>query len=402
MAVTEAERALRACLTTRAHARLTSGASWRALAGAAYVAISLSACGGDGGGGPAHAPPLVITTATALPDGTVGASYDVSLAASGGTGSYAWDVATAALPGGLTLEATGRLYGTPTDSGTHDFSLRVSSGSATRTSPFQLRVAPPPLQVIPAALPNATLGAAYAQFLDVTGGSGPVQWTLASGAPPAGIALSAAGLLAGNPTALGPATFRVRATRGALIAERDYTLLVVPAPLSITTSSLPPAKVGEAYVVQLTASGGGGGNSWSMSAGALPAGLQLTATGAVEGTPTLPGDFVFTARVASGTQQATRALTLSVAPASYPSTATVTMPANVFVPFLVQLARGGTVTWVFGSEAHNVIFATTAGAPADINIVTNASIARTFPTVGNFRYDCTIHPGMSGVVEVKP
>lgn len=389
------------CLTTRARPRLTSGASWRALAVTAGVAISLSACGGDGGGGPAPAP-LVITTAAALPDATVGATYDVSLAASGGTGSYAWDVAAAALPGGLTLESTGRLYGTPTDSGTHSFSLRVSSGSATRASPFQLRVAPPPLQVIPAALPNATLGVAYAQFLDVTGGSGPVQWTLASGAPPAGIALSAAGLLAGSPTALGAATFRVRATRGALTAERDYTLLVVPAPLSITTSSLPPAKVGESYVVQLTATGGSGGNSWSVSAGALPAGLQLTATGAVEGTPTLAGDFDFTARVASGTQQATRALTLGVAPASYPSTATVTMPANVFVPFLVQLARGGTVTWVFGSEAHNVIFATAAGAPADINIVTNVSIARTFPTVGNFRYDCTIHPGMSGVVEVKP
>lgn len=389
------------CLTTRARARLTSGALWRALAATACVAISLSACGGDGGEGPAPAP-LVITTASALPDATVGASYDVSLAAAGGTGSYAWDVAAAALPGGLTLESTGRLYGTPTDSGTHSFSLRVSSGSTTRTAPFQLRVAPPPLQVLPATLPDATLGAIYAQFLDVVGGSGPVQWTIASGAPPAGIALSSTGLLAGAPAVLGSAAFRVRATRGTLTAERDYTLLVVPAPLSIATSSLPPAEVGEAYVVQLTASGGSGAYSWSVSAGALPVGMQLTATGGVDGTPTVAGDFNFTARVASGTQQATRALTLSVVPASYPSTATVTMPANVFVPFRVRLASGGTVTWVFGSEAHNVIFAAAAGAPADITIVTNVSITRTFNTVGNFRYDCTIHPGMSGVVEVKP
>jgi len=311
-------------------------------------------------------------------------------------------VATPPLPGGLALEPTGRLHGTPTDSGAHSFSLRVASGSATRTATFQLRVAPPPLQLLPATLPDATLGSPYVQFLDVTGGSGPVQWALASGVPPAGIALSAAGLLSGTPSTLGSAAFRVRATRGALTAERDYSLLVAPAPLSIRTSSLPDAKVGEAYSAQLDAVGGSGGNSWSVSAGALPGGLQLTTAGAVDGTPTVAGDFAFTARVSSGAQQATRPLTLTVAPAGYPSTATVTMPANVFVPFLVQLARGGTVTWVFGSEAENVIFAPTAGAPADINIVTNVSIARTFPTVGNFRYDCTIHPGMNGVVEVKP
>lgn len=367
----------------------------------AALVATLGACSGDGGG--TSAPPaLVITTAAALPEAMVGAAYDVSFAATGGSGSYAWEVATPPLPAGLTLEGVGRLHGTPTDTGTHAFSLRVVSGSATRTATFQLRVAPPPLQLLPATLPEATVGSPYVQFLDAVGGAGPVVWALASGTPPPGIALSAAGLLSGTPTALGSAAFRVRATRGALTAERDYTLLVAPAPLSIGTASLPAAKVGEAYSVQLDAIGGSGGNSWSVSAGALPGGLQLTAAGAVDGTPTVAGDFAFTARVVSGAQQATRALTLSVAPAGYPSAATVTMPANVFVPFLVQLARGGTVTWVFGSDAHNVIFAPAAGAPADINIVTNVSIARTFPTVGNFRYDCTIHPGMNGVIEVKP
>jgi plastocyanin len=78
------------------------------------------------------------------------------------------------------------------------------------------------------------------------------------------------------------------------------------------------------------------------------------------------------------------------------------MPANVFVPFLVQVARGATVTWRFGAAPHNAIFVPATGAPADIPIVSNVDVARTFPTPGTFRYDCTIHPGMNGVVEVKP
>jgi plastocyanin len=59
------------------------------------------------------------------------------------------------------------------------------------------------------------------------------------------------------------------------------------------------------------------------------------------------------------------------------------------------------VTWRFG-DAANVIFGAAAGAPADINITNDQDVSRTFPTLGTFRYDCTIHPGMSGVVEVKP
>ena len=77
------------------------------------------------------------------------------------------------------------------------------------------------------------------------------------------------------------------------------------------------------------------------------------------------------------------------------------MPGNVFVPFQVQLIRGGSVPWVCGATPHNVIVAATAGAPADINIVSDVTVSRMFPTIGNFRYDCTIHPGMSGTVDVR-
>jgi plastocyanin len=80
--------------------------------------------------------------------------------------------------------------------------------------------------------------------------------------------------------------------------------------------------------------------------------------------------------------------------------AEVFTPGNVFSPFNTTISLGGTVTFVISGNPHNVIFAS-AGAPANINIVSNTSVARTFNTRGTFPYDCTVHPGMSGQVIVQ-
>ena len=60
--------------------------------------------------------------------------------------------------------------------------------------------------------------------------------------------------------------------------------------LSIGTAALPPAQTGIAYSASLSASGGAPPYSWSITSGALPAGLHLdAATGTVTGIPTAPG-----------------------------------------------------------------------------------------------------------------
>lgn len=59
---------------------------------------------------------LVITTSS-LPSFTVGTAYSYQLQAAGGTGNYAWRLATGTLPDGLTLSLTGLISGTPTAAG---------------------------------------------------------------------------------------------------------------------------------------------------------------------------------------------------------------------------------------------------------------------------------------------
>ena len=77
---------------------------------------------------------------------------------------------------------------------------------------------------------------------------------------------------------------------------------------------MPPADVDVAYSAQLTATGGTGAYSWSVTEGTLPDGLTMSAAGEFSGTPTALGSATFTVQVtdeASATHS--RALTIVVA-----------------------------------------------------------------------------------------
>jgi plastocyanin len=78
-----------------------------------------------------------------------------------------------------------------------------------------------------------------------------------------------------------------------------------------------------------------------------------------------------------------------------------TLP-TAFSPFSTTINVGGSVKFNITGIPHNVIFArTTAGAPADINVVSNTVVTRTFNSKGTFAFDCTVHPGMTGEIIVK-
>ncbi len=72
---------------------------------------------------------LAITTGS-LPSGTDGVAYSTQLQGSGGTPAYTWSIASGSLPAGLTLGAsTGIISGTPTATGTSNFTIALSDNS---------------------------------------------------------------------------------------------------------------------------------------------------------------------------------------------------------------------------------------------------------------------------------
>jgi plastocyanin len=93
---------------------------------------------------------------------------------------------------------------------------------------------------------------------------------------------------------------------------------------------------------------------------------------------------------------------ITVVAGAYPSSAAVYMLPESYSPVETDIALGGTVQFVFPSLGHNVFFrASPPGAPADIpGEVSNQTVTRTFAAQGTFTYDCTIHPGMTGMIVV--
>jgi len=163
------------------------------------------------------------------------------------------------------------------------------------------------------SLAPATAGAAYNQALTADAGG---TWSVSAGALPAGLSL-AGSAISGTPTLGGVFAFTLTIADGAASDERPFTLTVYPA-LQVLTDSLPLAVAGIAYGETIAAYGGAGGFSWQLSAGSLPSGLTLSATGtpaaALSGTPSAPGTYNFTANVTDSLGNiASRALSLQVA-----------------------------------------------------------------------------------------
>jgi hypothetical protein len=110
----------------------------------------------------------------------------------------------------------------------------------------------------------------------------------------------------------------------------------VSADPTITTSSLPSAEVGQPYSETLAVSGGASPREFNITAGALPAGLTLSGSGTISGTPTSASSSTFTVEVTDlygHSSTADLSLSVSAAPVTPPvtppaSAAPVTAPAR--------------------------------------------------------------------------
>jgi plastocyanin len=102
----------------------------------------------------------------------------------------------------------------------------------------------------------------------------------------------------------------------------------------------------------------------------------------------------------SGSDAPTQAVPVTFGGSATALSVDVNMPALVYDPSHIDIALGGTLQFIFSDVQHNVIFATTTGAPANIDVTNNATVARQFNTAGTFTFTCTLHFNMNGTVVV--
>jgi hypothetical protein len=239
-------------------------------------------------------------------------------------------------------------------------------------------VSPSP-SVTTTSLPAGALGTPYGSSLKVSGGTGNLIWSIASGSLPAGLSLNAGtGKIFGTPTLSGKTNFTVKVTDSALSPESaiQSLSLTIATGIIINTTSLPNGSLNAAYDAFLQATGGMQPYSWSIAAGNLPAGLSLNAgTGEISGAPTASGTSNFTVQItdsAVSPESAKQSLTITV---TIPLIVTTTLLPNgsVNAPYSATLqASGGTKTYTWSITAGSL--------PAGLSLDASAGVISGTPT----------------------
>ncbi|HUA79618.1 MAG TPA: putative Ig domain-containing protein [Dyella sp.] len=306
-------------------------------------------------------------TPSSLPSGSVGTAYtNTTLSATGGIAPYSYSLATgSSLPAGLTLSSSGTVSGTPTSAGTYSFSVvATDQDNATGTQAYSVSIGAPTVTLTPSSpvLPAATAEAAYNQTFSSSGGTAPYHYSITAGALPPGLTLSSAGVLNGTPTAAGTYNITVQSidsstgTGAPFSANRSYSLTVNAPSVTIAPSTLPGAQVAAAYNQQLTASGGDGSYTFSVSAGSLPTGLSLSTSGLLSGTPSAAGNYNFTVTAKDSLNfSGSQAYTVTTQqPKPVVANDTASTPANQAVTINVTSVDTGPITSIAmaSSPAH--------------------------------------------------
>jgi hypothetical protein len=135
-------------------------------------------------------------------------------------------------------------------------------------------------------------------------------------------------------------------------------MIAAPA-IPVAPTTLTDGNVGVAYNAQFSASGALAPFTFSINSGALPPGVSLAGSGALNGTPTADGTFNFVVKAADasaspGPYSGTQAVSLTIGPPTIVVTQSALPAADVGVAYNQSLAASG------GSAPYT--FAVTAGA----------------------------------------
>lgn len=263
------------------------------------LAITLIAFGAvaqgcsSGGGGGVGAQVLVLLN-TVLGGGVEGQSYSHTFSASGGLGGYQFTMT--GNPGWLSLNPTsGELIGTPPAgaSASSPFSFTVTvtdAGTDTDNAVVNLAITPPgALTLGSTTLAPGAEGQAYTHTFTASGGIPTYTFTMSGN--PGWLALNpSSGQLTGTPPAgsggSSPYNFTVMVADTAAGNDSQAVTLTVnpPPPLTLGSTTLPPATEAVPYSHTFTATGGIGAYTFTMSGN--PGWLALNPTsGQLTGTP---------------------------------------------------------------------------------------------------------------------
>lgn len=264
-------------------------------------------------------PPSTTRTPPTITTTSITPVFPFTLRASGST-PITWTIVSGTLPSGLSMNSSGVITGTATQTGTFTFKVRATNSEGYDEQTFTITITSlpgsntGPVITTTSPLPYGATNSEYSLQLEASG-STPLSWSLFSGSLPPGLRLTSSGLLTGIPTATGTFTFVVL-VQNAHGEHRKEFKLTIGAGTGTTSDdtgtgtgtgtgqdgvkpditaiyTLTNGYIGVWYSTTLYAEGTRA-ISWRLTSGSLPAGLTLNANGTVTGTPTAAGEYIFT------------------------------------------------------------------------------------------------------------
>lgn len=321
---------------------------------------------------PPKGPPIFITTN--LPNGTVGAWYTNQIVVTNG-GTFS--IADGSFPAGLSMDTNGWVEGTPLQVQTLQVIVRATNAAGSSNHLFEVTIDPPagaPVFTTTNPLPSGVMGQLYS--LQIETENYPTNFGVASGALPAGLGITAAGMITGTPTVAGTANFELTAANMAGAATNAYSLYVNGPPEFTTPSPLPNGEINLAYWWLIEATGDA---VFSLFDGDLPDGLALDPTGLVSGMPTELGLFSFTVRATNVYGGSNRVYELTIDDSAGPPVFSTTNPLPdgvVGQAYSLQIAA-----------SRDPVFSLFDGAlPGGLSLATNGWLTGTPTDTGAFEF----------------
>jgi hypothetical protein len=369
--------------TDNGNGTATLGGTPSAGSGGTYV-LDLSAANVVG---TAHQNPFTIVVCNSLvvnnpatTTGTANAAFSQTFTQVGAVGTATFALNSGTLPPGLALSTAGVLSGTPTQTGSFPITVKVtdSNGCIGIGSTYTLVINCQTITVTNPATNTGTANTAFSQTFTAGNTIGAVTFSTASTLP-AGLTLSAAGVLSGTPTQTGTFPIVVKATdaNGCFGNGATYSLTIACQVITVNNPATNSGTVNIAFSQTFTATNTIGATTFT-TASTLPAGLTLSAAGVLSGTPTQTGTFpiVVKATDANGCfgNGATYNLTIAC------QVITVNKPVTTSGTVNVAFSQNFTATNAIGA----VTYTTASTLPTGITLATNGTLSGTPTQTGTF------------------
>jgi uncharacterized protein (TIGR03437 family) len=232
-------------------------------------------------------------TSTALPRASVGLNYSATLQYIARALPVRFELLGGSYPPGLQGFANGLISGTPTTAGTYTMRFRVvDANNIAADGEVTLIVEGPSLRFETSSLPGGEVGLAYSSILRLAGNPQNASFQVLAGQLPPGLSLLPNGSLSGTPTSAGDFTFTVRGASAGATVDAPFTIRIAAASGPLRLMDWPSlVRIGLPFNSQIPSLGARGELRFTLLEGVVPAGLVVSSSGQVSGTPRVSGSF---------------------------------------------------------------------------------------------------------------